>query len=798
MSGGGNRALVRFLGGLAGIALALALPAAAQAAPFSVTNTNDSGSGSLRQAILDANGTAGADTIGITATGTVTLQSSLPAITESVDISGPGPGFFVDGTDNFRLLVVNPGVTFSLSGLSLINGSTTSGAGAALLVSGNAAATVSHVAVSSSTASGGATGGGGIGVDSDTGKLSLSDSVIVDNTAPNLVGGGLYAASTDPTDLVIRNTVFTGNTAGEGGGLGAQGGGADVAGSRFTDNHATADGGGLLIGGTFGSANAEITDTTINGNIADIDGGGVATIGGTTVERSTISGNHAAAGGGGLFQLTFFESATGDPFTVRNSTISGNSAGGGAGGILFNNQATIVNSTVTSNSAAATANVGTEFLGNSTFQSTIVADPQGGGANCDSTTGTGSTSNGFNLEDDAGQACGFTQATDQSGVDPKLGPLAANGGPTQTRAIPLDSPAIGKGTAEALPDPKVDQRGVARPASGVDVGAYEAAPPGATTLPATAVTPGSAQLHGAASNPSARAGTAYFLVQRQGESFVSFIPAGSVAAGVTDQVVAAPLSLLAPGATYEFHLVVDNGDATVSGSTLTLTTGAGPAVATGAATAITARGATLNGTVRPGGATTTYRFAYGLTASYGRSTTAGTLPAGESTLPVSARLSGLVPNRTYHYRVTATSSAGSATGADRSFKTKSIPFAGAFAPVQADAVTLAGVTHVSIACPAGTYLSCTGSFSLRFPMSASRAGHTAATRIGGAAFRMGSGRRVRPRILLTRHGRVLLSGRHTLRVTAVVASRDGSGTATTRRTAITLVIARPSAPRFTG
>ena len=73
---------------------------AAGAATFTVTTTDDSGAGSLRQAILDANAAAGADTIdfGPGAAGTITLASSLPHVTDDVDIVGPGAEILtVDG-----------------------------------------------------------------------------------------------------------------------------------------------------------------------------------------------------------------------------------------------------------------------------------------------------------------------------------------------------------------------------------------------------------------------------------------------------------------------------------------------------------------------------------------------------------------------------------------------------------------------------------------------------------------------------------------------------------------------------
>src|SRR5438067_13661342 len=80
------------VGGLLLAALALAGARSAGAATFTVGNTSDSGAGSLRQAILDANGAAGADTIlfGSGVTGTITLTSGQLSITGDLTITGPG------------------------------------------------------------------------------------------------------------------------------------------------------------------------------------------------------------------------------------------------------------------------------------------------------------------------------------------------------------------------------------------------------------------------------------------------------------------------------------------------------------------------------------------------------------------------------------------------------------------------------------------------------------------------------------------------------------------------------------
>jgi hypothetical protein len=93
-----------------------------------------------------------------------------------------------------------------------------------------------------------------------------------------------------------------------------------------------------------------------------------------------------------------------------------------------------------------------------------------------------------------------------------------------------------------------------------------------------------------------------------------------------------------------------------------------PAATTGAASAVTATTATLNGTVSPNKETTTYRFEYGPTTAYGSQTPAGTT-SGNADKAVSADITGLAPSTTYHFRLVATNASGTATGADAQFTT---------------------------------------------------------------------------------------------------------------------------------
>lgn len=97
-----------------------------------------------------------------------------------------------------------------------------------------------------------------------------------------------------------------------------------------------------------------------------------------------------------------------------------------------------------------------------------------------------------------------------------------------------------------------------------------------------------------------------------------------------------------------------------------------PTVATEAASLITSTSATLNGTVNPNGAATTCYFQYGTTTSYGKVTPTQSKGSGTANVAVTAALTGLTANTTYHYKLVAANSAGTAYGVDKSFTTKSV------------------------------------------------------------------------------------------------------------------------------
>lgn len=289
--------------------------------------------------------------------------------------------------------------------------------------------------------------------------LTLQGNGVTIQAAPN--AGVIDDTTTGP--LRLDGVTITGgnNTLTVGGGINTLGD-LTLTNSAVTSNVSAGRGGGVNAGG-----NVTVTNSTISNNIATGDGGGICAVGNVTVTGSTISNNQATGGGDGGGVCDF------GAMTVTNSTISSNSATGGeGGGVDADGGLTLIYATVVQNTAAAGANLGFPTL--ASFGS-VVALPQGGIPNC-SMTGV---SNGFNFSDDA--SCGFSAAETHPGVDPRLGPLANNGGATLSQLPQANSPLL-----DAIPvahcrddgastiTPLVDQRGDPRPQGpGCDIGALE-------------------------------------------------------------------------------------------------------------------------------------------------------------------------------------------------------------------------------------------------------------------------------------------------------------------------------------
>ncbi len=398
-----------------------------------VANRNDSGPGSLRQAILDANSLVGDDTITFSpgVQGTIDLVTALPDLSSNIVLQGPGADMLTverspaDGVPNFRIFRVTEGVTVTIADLTIANGKT-EGAG------------------------------GGI---NNSGTLMVSNAIFSGNSADSpwrgLVGdhtkgGGIYNSAV----LTVRNSIFRGNMAGASGAGIYNSGTLTISDSTLTGNFAGSFGayGSGAGGAIYSSGLLTVANSTLSGNQA-VQGGGIF-LGGTaaeavTITNSTLSGNRAQDSGAGLFIQSEY------PVTIRNSTITGNTVkgyddssnlGGGIGG---SGDLLLGNSIVALNSASD--------LDTRPGRVRLTSDGQ-------NLIGNGTAVYGLAPADLAGTAA--------NPLDPMLGPLQDNGGPTFTHALLPGSAAIDAGDSNQAPT--TDQRGLSRIMDGsIDIGAFE-------------------------------------------------------------------------------------------------------------------------------------------------------------------------------------------------------------------------------------------------------------------------------------------------------------------------------------
>jgi hypothetical protein len=245
-------------------------------------------------------------------------------------------------------------------------------------------------------------------------------------------------------------------------------------------------------------ASALISGVTIQGGFVDGDGGGIENLGSLVLMRSTVTGNYAVGDGGGVYSTGMLR--------IMSSTISGNTADNSGGGISSIGQMVITNSTIGENGVSpfgaqkggGMRNVGSgamarllnvTFHRNSAQEGAAISNDSGGQVTVKMTILSSITgdnclgpviSAGHNL--DNGSTCALAGSGDLSNVDPQLGQLGSNGGPTDTYALMASSPAIDAG--DNVGCPLVDQRGMPRPQDSdgdgtpvCEIGAFEAATP---------------------------------------------------------------------------------------------------------------------------------------------------------------------------------------------------------------------------------------------------------------------------------------------------------------------------------
>ncbi len=194
--------------------------------------------------------------------------------------------------------------------------------------------------------------------------------------------------------------------------------------------------------------------------------------------------------------------------------------------------------------------------------------------------------------------------------------------------------------------------------------------PAAELGPVSAVAEHSAQVSGSvAPGTLSGPGTATFEYSLDGANF-SQAPEQSGIAGPGETTVSADLTDLRPNTEYSLRLHIANQDFSADSPLGTFTTtGVAPDVALSPLADRGATAVTLNGTVNPFGAQTSYHFEYGTTSAYGSSSPAGVAGQGYQPRRVSAGLSGLAPSTTYHYRLLAENDSGANATLDATFTT---------------------------------------------------------------------------------------------------------------------------------
>ncbi len=274
---------------------------------------------------------------------TITLQGSQLLLSNSllpIAIAGQAgaAAVTVSGGGKSAVLRLDSGVTATISGLTITGGLTNQGGGVF-----NDDGTLSLIDCTISDNSAGTDGGGLFSI---KGSVTLTDCTISGNsTNQNGKGGGVNVFSGTAT---LYDCTISDNSAGSGAGLYLNNGStATLYDCTISDNSARSDGGGM---DDDGAESATLEACTISGNLASQSGGGVW----SQIPSSrtlyltdcTIYGNSATNQGGGLF-------TSGGTTTIAACTISGNSAGSKAGGLFIQNKATLTDTIVAGNSAAA-------------------------------------------------------------------------------------------------------------------------------------------------------------------------------------------------------------------------------------------------------------------------------------------------------------------------------------------------------------------------------------------------------------------------------------------------------------
>jgi large repetitive protein len=382
--------------------------------------------------------------------------------------------------------------------------------------------TLNNVTVSNNACNNGGTtcfGGGMYNTLAALSTVTINGSTFTNNTSTSPgangfgFGAGLGIESGAGFNLVITNSSFTNNT-GVGNGTGGSNGNgirvlataastANITNSSFNNNSGS---GGSSIQGSgiqafTSGANGTLSGTwdgvTVNGNTVASGGAlGLSATGNAmtiTIRNSTISNNTStgSAAGVGVANSGTVAGAN-SVINITNSTISGNMANGSSGGFQLEqvsavgtmtanlNFCTVANNRANNDNSGADVGGGINRIsGVLNLKNTVVADNTvGTGGTAPDIAGVVNSQDYNHIEDPTGATIGGTTTNNTTG-DPQLGPLAANGGPTNTHLPGAASPllnSIPNGTNDCGTVVTTDQRGQSRPSgTGCEKGSVEVA-----------------------------------------------------------------------------------------------------------------------------------------------------------------------------------------------------------------------------------------------------------------------------------------------------------------------------------
>jgi hypothetical protein len=453
-----QRGFPRVVGGVTDIGAVEILPANL------VTSAANAGLGSLRQVVQDA--PAGATVTFDTAldASTITLATPIILAKNLILDAVAREGLAISGGDTTGLITVNAGVSVTIAGLEMRDGSRATGG--AIRNSGELVLVNCQI-TSSFALNGAALWNAAAGV------LTLTDCDLEENVAFNH-GGGLYNEGT----ATLTRVRVAGNSTDENF---ASGGGVSSTGSlnmtdSVVDGNSSPFAGGIESTGTLMLSRVNITGNEAWGS----SGGGIVASGnGGSITGSTLSGNVCYDSGGAVFH-------SGGDLTISNSTLAGNTSEFGFGGAIAahapgpDDLLDVISCTLSGNQAGEEGGgIHVEPGSRLRLENSIVAGNSASTAGPD-LRGAIETQAGTNL---AASAAGIEGSFAGIVAPPQLGPLSNNGGPTWTMLPLPGSPAIDAGGTTAL---IVDQRGLPRVAGTLaDIGAVEVQGSDEDTTPPT-------------------------------------------------------------------------------------------------------------------------------------------------------------------------------------------------------------------------------------------------------------------------------------------------------------------------